>query len=257
MGVAATPRGRMRTTAAIQHRTFTSVGVVRSRAGKRIFDVVVGTVLAVIVTPFVIVSAIWLAATLRAWPFFVQERIGQHGRSIRFLKLRSLPPSTPPYALKSELSTAATTRFGRFLRTNHLDELTQLYLVPLGRLSLVGPRPKMPDAVEPVDPRYAALRVRVPQGCTGLWQIGAHKHLLPSEAPQYDEVYVHRSTMWLDVWILWRTVLVMLHLGGPIEPADIPARALRPVPDSDVIDLRVIDLVALEADEDEKELQSA
>src|SRR5215217_2594374 len=103
-----------------------------------------------------------------------------------------------------------------FLRTHHLDELTQLYLVPLGGLSLVGPRPKMPDRFEPVHPVYAAARTRVPQGCTGLWQIGSHKHLLPNESPQYDFFYVRERTFAMDLWILWRTALLMLHLRGPV-----------------------------------------
>jgi hypothetical protein len=98
----------------------------------------------------------------------------------------------------------------------------------------------MPDAVEPVDPYYGAVRTAVPQGCTGLWQIGAHKHLLPSDTPHYDYFYVRRSSFALDLWILWRTALVMFHLGGPVEPSQAPRWALRAStvePASTVIDL--------------------
>jgi len=191
--------------------------------GKRAFDVLLGTALAVLVTPAVVLMAIWLAVTLRAWPFFVQERVGQHGRQIAFLKLRTLPPSTPRYALKSEIGSPCTTRFAAFLRARHLDELPQLYLVPLGRLSLVGPRPKMPDAVEPVPAHYGATRTTVPQGCTGLWQIGVHAHLLPHEAPAYDLFYVDEWTVRMDLWILGRTVLTMLGLAPPTVPEAVPA----------------------------------
>lgn len=221
----------------------------RSEVAKRAFDIVVGSILAILVTPFVLLCAIWLAVTLRAIPFFVQERIGRNGEVLHFLKLRTLPTSAPRYALKPEISAIETTRFARFLRVQHLDELTQLYLVPFGKLSLVGPRPKMPDAVEPVDAYYGAVRTRVPQGCTGLWQIGAHKHLLPNEAPQYDYFYVRQSTFRMDLWILWRTFLVMLHLGGTVEPTEVPAAIWRTGPDttdSTVIDLRDVERSTLQ-----------
>lgn len=215
---------------------------------KRAVDLVLGIVLAVAVTPFVLAAAAWLALTLRAWPFFVQERIGQHGRRIAFLKLRTLPPSTPRYALKSE-SVRTTTRFAGFLRDRHLDELPQLYLVPLGRLSLVGPRPKMPDLFEPVPAAYAAVRTSVPQGCTGLWQVGADTDALPHESPGYDYLYVAESTLRMDLWILWRTALVMLRLGRPVELHEVPSWVRRngSGPSAIVIDLRGDEPLQLEA----------
>jgi len=217
------------------------------RAAKRAVDVVVGTALAVVVTPLVLLFAAWLALTLRAWPFFVQTRIGEGGEPVRFLKLRTLAPSAPAYALKSDQPLVPPTRFAAALRARHLDELPQLYLVPLGRLSLVGPRPKMPDEFEPVDPfsDYAQLRTTVPQGCTGLWQIGAHKHLLPNQSPQYDLFYVRERTLAMDLWILGRTVLVLSGRAAPIQPADVPRslwRSSRGGATPTVIDLTVTDV---------------
>ena len=181
--------------------------------GKRVFDLVVGAVLALVALPLILGFAIALAITLRAWPFFLQERIGQHGRTFKILKLRTLPAHAPRYALKDSLDFSTLPAVARFLRRTHLDELPQLFCVLAGNLSLVGPRPKMPDAHEPVDPRYAAIRQSVKQGCTGLWQIGRDADGLPHEAPEYDYFYIKNQSLWLDLWILLQTVLVVARLS--------------------------------------------
>lgn len=197
---------------------------------KRTFDIVVGGALLVVALPVVVVLAVMLAIELRAFPFFVQDRIGAGGRSFRFLKLRTLPPTTPRYALKHELDPQAVSRFRAFLRERHVDELPQLLHVLTGELSLVGPRPRMPDDHEPVDAAYARWRVQVPQGCTGLWQVGAHTALLPSDHPEYDRFYIEHGTVAMDAWILWRTILQAIGLGRPVTLAEVPRLVLRRIP---------------------------
>lgn len=182
----------------MQDREDLGTGVASS---KRIVDVVAGSLLALVAVPLVVVLAVVLAVTFRAWPFFVQERLGLQGHPFRIVKLRTLHPGTGAYLLKDELAPDAAPRLAQALRRWHLDELPQLLLVPLGRLSLVGPRPKMPDGYEPVEAAYGKRRVLVPQGCTGLWQIGLHTHLLPSDAPEYDLFYVAHASLRLDLWI--------------------------------------------------------
>lgn len=199
--------------------------------GKRIFDFVVGAALLVVAVPIMIGLAAALAITLRAWPFFLQERIGQHGRPFRMLKLRTLPPSTPAYALKDTLDFESLPWVARELRRTHLDELPQLWNVVTGKLSLVGPRPKMPDAHEPAPAEYVRMRQAIPQGCTGLWQIGREADALPHEAPEYDYFYLANRSLRLDAWILWRTILITLQLKGGVGLESIPSRLLasRPV----------------------------
>ena len=194
--------------------------------GKRVFDVAVGAVLALVAVPLIVGFAIVLAVTLRAWPFFLQERVGQHGRHFKILKLRTLPPSMPRYALKDSLDFSTLPAVARFLRRTHLDELPQLFCVLSGRLSLVGPRPKMPDSHEPVDPTYAAIRQSVKQGCTGLWQIGRDADGLPHEAPEYDYFYIENQSIWLDLWILCQTVLVVSRLSRGTSLASVPRWAV-------------------------------
>ena len=194
--------------------------------GKRIFDVAMGAVLAVVALPFIIGFAIALAVTLRAWPFFLQERVGQHGRHFKILKLRTLPTHTPRYALKSSLDFSALPKVAQLLRRTHLDEFPQLFSVVAGQLSLVGPRPKMPDTHEPVDSEYAAIRQSVRQGCTGLWQVGRAADGLPHQAPEYDYFYIENRSLALDVWILWQTVLVVTRLSRGAALEAIPSWAL-------------------------------
>lgn len=196
--------------------------------GKRLGDAVIGTVLALLALPLILLLAAGVCLTLRTWrPFFTQERIGLRGRGIRILKLRTLPPDFPPYALKTALAGVALPRFSAFLRASHLDELPQLFQVPFGRLSLVGPRPKMPDKYEPVDAGYGSMRIRVPQGCTGLWQISRHAPEPPDQAPEYDAFYLQHASLRLDLWIAWRTVLLFLHLAPAIDLDEVPAWARR------------------------------
>lgn len=194
--------------------------------GKRCFDIGVGAILAILAAPVVAVLAFGVALELRTWPLFLQTRIGRHGREFGFLKLRTLPRSTPRYVLKDDLDVATLPPFVRFLRRSHLDELPQLFLVPFGRISLVGPRPKMPDDVEPVDPAYRAARIQVPQGCTGLWQIGRDSQALPHDAPHYDLFYVRYRTLRLDAGVLWRTALLMLGIGKPVSLDHVPRWSL-------------------------------
>jgi len=199
----------------------------RSAAAKRILDLVFGIPLCVLVTPAVLLLALTLAVQLRCNPFFVHSRVGHGGRTLRIPKLRTLPKATNPYADKTRSVLEPPTRLAAALRQRHIDELPQLYLVPVGRLSLVGPRPRMAQEVrDHGDPDFDRLRTSVRQGCTGLWQISQDKVGRVSDAPMYDRLYVEQRTIWLDLWILWRTAWQTFG-GSPISVADIPRWTLR------------------------------
>lgn len=189
---------------------------------KRAVDVVIGSALLLACLPVIALLALAVAVELRTTPLFVHRRVGQHGRAIAFPKLRTLPPATPRYALKDG-TTFQLSPLRRTLRRTHLDELPQLLLVVTGRLSLVGPRPRMPESHEPVDPGYTAMREVVPQGCTGLWQISAHQHLLPGAHPEYDAAYVASPSLLVDAWILLRTAGVITGLAPRVRLDDLPA----------------------------------
>jgi lipopolysaccharide/colanic/teichoic acid biosynthesis glycosyltransferase len=188
---------------------------------KRAIDVVVGTVLAVLALPVVLVLAVVTVVNLRAWPFFVQTRIGTGGVPFRLVKLRTLPVSTDHYADKRAIESIPLTWVSRTMRRTHLDELPQLFLVPFGLMSLVGPRPEMAFLHDRMNPTFARRRTEVRPGCTGLWQIGQDCGGLIAEAPQYDLHYVDHQSLLLDLWIVWRSIAMVLG-SNTVSMADVP-----------------------------------
>ena len=195
---------------------------------KRVIDVVVGSILALLTLPLILLLAAATAVNLRAWPFFVQTRIGAGGVPFRLVKLRTLPTSTDHYADKRAIGSIPLTWLSHTLRRTHLDELPQLFLVPFGRMSLVGPRPEMPFLHDEMPPSFALRRMAVRPGCTGLWQIGRGCGGLIAEAPEYDLHYVDNRSLLLDLWIAWRSVAMVLG-HGLVSLGDVPEWILREV----------------------------
>lgn len=212
-------------------------------AAKRAVDVIVGFVLAVLALPVVLLLAVGLAIALRDWPFFAQRRPGHAGHEFTILKLRTLPRSVPKYASKHALGIdeMPLPLLARVLRRTHLDELPQLFLVPLGHMSLVGPRPRLPDECEPVVAEVDAMRTSVRQGCTGLWQISRESDGVASGAPELDAFYIDHACLRLDMWILCRTLGYMFGWARPVAMSDVPAWVLGAKPTVDATAL--LDLV--------------
>jgi hypothetical protein len=130
------------------------------------------------------------------------------------------------------------------LRRLHLDELPQLLLVLTGKMSLVGPRPEMPNLYSAFDLQFAARRIGVRPGCTGLWQISEHCDRMIFEHPEYDGFYLEHRSLGLDVRVMARSVRLLLPFGDPklVTYADLDTW----VTPNDVIDLRGAVLAANE-----------
>lgn len=201
-----------------------SRSVVSLAARKRALDLILGSLLALAVVPVILVLALGVAVSLRAWPFFAHTRPGWRGRPVRIVKLRTLPTSTPRYADKHTLGLAEMPLpwLCGVLRRTHLDELPQLFSVVLGHMSLVGPRPQLPHDVEPVEASYDGLRRQVRPGCTGLWQLSVASADTATSAPRFDMFYLEHASTKLDLWIIGRTVGWILGLVRPIDVPDIP-----------------------------------
>jgi exopolysaccharide biosynthesis polyprenyl glycosylphosphotransferase len=180
---------------------------------KRVFDLLLGLVALVLVSPLMA----WVA--LRLWrqgtrPFFVQERVGQGGARFRFVKFRTLGGDVDPYAVAPrDREDPRITPYGRWLRATSIDELPQLWNVLKGEMSLVGPRPEMPFIVDGYD-EWQRRRLTVKPGITGLWQILGRKDLPMHENLQYDFYYIRNRSLALDASILARTATAVLSRRG-------------------------------------------
>jgi lipopolysaccharide/colanic/teichoic acid biosynthesis glycosyltransferase len=148
--------------------------------------------------------------------FFRQDRVGFKGKTFRMIKFRTMEVGAddvkidlrehndvdgPLFKLHND---PRVTKIGRFLRSTSLDETPQLVNVLLGKMSLVGPRPFVPDESAGLD-GWAARRFDVRPGMTGLWQISGRNDLPFEELRQLDYAYVASWSLWWDLKILWHT----------------------------------------------------
>lgn len=198
------------------------------RSVRRLVEAVVAAVLLVVALPLILLTAMVSLAVYRAWPFFVQDRVGLGGQTFRIAKVRTLPPSTAAYADKYSLGRTPAPAIMLAIRRLHLDELPQLLHVATGHMGFVGPRPEMPNLHAELAPAFAAERVSVRPGLTGLWQISPHSSGLIGERPEYDRLYIAHRTAAFDTWILYRTVLKMVS-GRTVHLHEVPARTVAPV----------------------------
>jgi exopolysaccharide biosynthesis polyprenyl glycosylphosphotransferase len=184
---------------------------------KRAMDLTLGGLGLIIALP--IMGALALAVKLDSpGPvFFIQKRVGRNGREFRAYKFRSMVADAE--RLKSQLEQLneadgplfkikddpRLTRVGRFLRRTSLDELPQIFNVLKGEMSLVGPRPALPEEVAAYEP-WHRKRLEALPGMTGLWQVSGRSNLGFDEMVMLDIYYVENWSPGLDLSILIRTI---------------------------------------------------
>jgi lipopolysaccharide/colanic/teichoic acid biosynthesis glycosyltransferase len=193
---------------------------------KRFLDVFLTLLTAPLWVPAMLVTAAALAIELRGNPFFVQERIGLRGKQFRMLKLRTmrhLPPGEEErYDVHdfSQFVFAPTdrpnpriTRLGAFARKTSLDEVPNLLNVLKGEMSLVGPRPEIPEIVGQYPPEYHQRHEVLP-GIAGLAQVNGRSDLTYDETVTYDLQYVQNHSVLTDMGILLKTAVTVLRGSG-------------------------------------------
>jgi exopolysaccharide biosynthesis polyprenyl glycosylphosphotransferase len=187
---------------------------------KRAFDIIVSVISLPVAAPLIGLSAaaVWLETGRPV--FFWQWRAGENGRMFRMLKLRTMRHTTgeaqPPLSQDGPHKAPQdprVTRVGRFLRRTSLDELPQLYNVLRGEMSLVGPRPELPELVNRYE-TWQRQRFSVPQGITGWWQVNGRSDRPMHLHTEDDLYYVQNYSMILDLYILIKTVVVVLRGKG-------------------------------------------
>lgn len=194
---------------------------------KRVFDFVLSLAGLLVLAP--VFGAIALAIKLDSdGPvFFKQQRVGVGGRLFWIYKFRTMVPDAEAYKRRLEhlnqygdekffkiKDDPRITRVGRFLRKTSLDELPQLWNVLKGEMSLVGPRPPVPEEVASYSEHHLQ-RLSVTPGITGLWQINGRSDVMDFEdVVRLDLEYINRWSIWSDLTILARTLPAVVRTNG-------------------------------------------
>lgn len=195
------------------------------RLVKRLFDLTLSVLILPFVLPLMGIIALAIKLDSPGPVLYRARRVGENGKLFYMLKFRTMVQDADK-RLHEVMQTdeqgnlvykrpddPRVTRVGRFLRRTSLDELPQLFNVLRGEMSLVGPRPELPELVE----RYALWqrkRFAVPQGITGWWQINGRADKPMHLHTEDDLYYVQNYSLWLDLLILWRTFWAVLRRKG-------------------------------------------
>jgi lipopolysaccharide/colanic/teichoic acid biosynthesis glycosyltransferase len=192
---------------------------------KRLIDVLGSALTLFFCSPLLAAIAVLIQIDSKGPVFYGAQRVGKDGRLFRCYKLRTMVPEAdalkPSLRRNNERSGPVfkiardprITRVGRYLRRYSLDELPQLWNVLQGEMSLVGPRPHPLDDVAAYEAEHLT-RLGVIPGITGLWQVTARRDPSFDRLMQLDREYIRSWSLGLDVRILLRTVLAVVHGSG-------------------------------------------
>ncbi len=195
------------------------------RFGKRALDLVGAAVALVFCAPVLLAAAIAIKFESRGPVFYRSTRIGRGGRPFTFYKMRSMVNGADQHRHHlSHLNEAdgpvfkingdpRVTRVGRFLRSTSIDEVPQFFHVLTGEMSLVGPRPPLPEEVGQYEP-WQRHRLDVRPGLTCLWQISGRSRIGFQEWMRLDLEYIRRRSLALDLQILLRTIPAVISREG-------------------------------------------
>lgn len=192
---------------------------------KRLIDAALSLAVLIILFPLMIVVAVLIKLTSPGPVLFVQNRVGMHQRQFKLYKFRSMVADAEERKFAIEhlnerdgpafkiINDPRTTRIGRLLRRTSIDELPQLFNVLSGEMSLVGPRPPLPEEVK----RYKWLfrkRLSVKPGVTCIWQISGRNNVSFDRWMEMDHEYIENWSLWLDLKILLITIPAVLFSRG-------------------------------------------
>jgi lipopolysaccharide/colanic/teichoic acid biosynthesis glycosyltransferase len=198
------------------------------RVAKRVLDLTVASLLVVVLSPLLLLVWLTVRCTSRGGAIFAQTRIGKGGRRIRVHKFRTMHVDAErrlerDAALRAlhhangfkldAHSDPRITPVGRWLRKLSIDELPQLFDVIMGRLSLVGPRPVVPDELARYGD-YVCAYLAVRPGVTGLWQVSGRSTIAYPARAEVDFKYVAGWSLRRDVAIMLRTIPAVIACRG-------------------------------------------
>ena len=176
---------------------------------KRVLDICISLITLIIISPILLVVTIWLHfANKGAGAFFFQERPGKDAKNFRVIKFKTM---TDERDAEGGLLPDAQrlTKVGKFVRSTSIDELPQLINVLKGDMSLIGPRPLLPQYLPLYSPEQAR-RHEVRPGISGWAQCHGRNAISWTEKFKLDVWYVDHCTLWTDLKVVWITVMKVL-----------------------------------------------
>lgn len=195
------------------------------RLAKFLIDMTAMLIGGILLIPLIGIIAVLIRLDSPGPIFYGHTRIGQHGQPFKAWKFRSMvqdaektlheyldrhPELRQSWEREHKLRhDPRVTRVGRFLRRTSLDELPQLWNILRGEMSLVGPRPIVTDEIDRYGDKFS-LYTKVTPGLTGLWQVSGRNNISYEERVSLDAYYVQNWSVWFDVYILIRTLWVVI-----------------------------------------------
>ncbi|WP_346938394.1 exopolysaccharide biosynthesis polyprenyl glycosylphosphotransferase [uncultured Clostridium sp.] len=192
---------------------------------KRIFDIILSFIGIVILLPIYLVIAIAIKLDSKGPVLFKQVRVGKDRRNFTIYKFRTMvlsaeskrelqidPTNMDNFVFQSK-SDNRITKVGSFLRNTSLDEIPQLFNVLFGHMSLVGPRPEIPEVVKYYPENYYQ-RLLVLPGITGLAQVSGRGEIELGKTIYYDLTYISNFSIWYDIKILFTTFFKVFKREG-------------------------------------------
>ena len=174
--------------------------------GKRALDIIGSIVLIVLLSPLMMIAGMLVMLDVGTPVLFWQERLGWKGRSFLIYKFRTLRTPFGPDG-NPVLASRRPSAIGHFLRATRIDELPQLLNVLLGDMSLIGPRPLLPED----QPSAASIRLSVRPGISGWAQVNGGKLVSKEDKDKLDEWYIRNASLWVEARIVFRTIKLMLN----------------------------------------------
>jgi Undecaprenyl-phosphate galactose phosphotransferase WbaP len=196
---------------------------------KRLVDICVLFIGGILVLPFLLIIGLLIKIDSPGPVLYKHTRLGQNGKKIKVYKFRTMAvdaeerlnallASNPQLRTEWEVNfklrdDPRVTKIGKFLRRTSLDEFPQIINVLKGEMSLVGPRPIIDDEVKKYGEAYERI-FSVKPGLTGLWQVSGRSDTDYNERISYDTYYIQSWSLWLDLWILYKTFGVVFKGKG-------------------------------------------
>ena len=186
---------------------------------KRLYDILFSSILLIALFPVFFIVSMRILLGNDGPVFFCQQRVGKNGKYIKIFKFRTMSSKAPASMPTAEFenSDQYITKFGEYLRKTSIDEIPQFFNVLKGDMSLVGPRPLIPNEKDIHSIRMQRGVYSLKPGITGLAQVKGRDLLTNLQKVKYDELYLHKFGLILDAKILLRSFETVFSRKGQLE----------------------------------------